>query len=296
MPDPRRPGKPRNAIKALDPIEHTLVASLPMPTLSVIVPVYNEEKQLAQVIHALMATPCPIDREWIFVDDSSKDGSLAILHELKAQYKYRVIEQKPNQGKGAAVIHGIREAAGDLILIQDADFEYDPLDIPSLLEPLLQGKADVVYGSRFKNSQQVHRTYHYFVNRLLTILSNLLSGIYLTDMETCYKVFRADLLKSMNLQSKRFGIEVELTAYLGKARTRIYELPISYFPRTRLQGKKINWKDGVAALGHLVRFNWLTSLEEAFQSLPPQYSPVATRQYTAPKTGAHATDSKKVGL
>ena len=253
-----------------------------MPKLSVIVPVYNEEKQLAQVIQTLMKTPCPIDREWIFVDDSSKDRSLQILKELAPQYGYRVIEQKPNQGKGAAVIRGIQESSGELILIQDADFEYDPQDIPSLLEPLLSGRADVVFGSRFKNSQQVHRTYHYFVNRLLTILSNLLSGIYLTDMETCYKVFRADLLKSMNLTSKRFGIEVELTAYLAKVRARIYELPISYFPRTRLQGKKINWKDGVAALGHLIRFNWMTKLEEAFSDLPERYSPTASEHYTAP--------------
>ena len=157
-------------------------------------------------------------------------------------------------------------------MIQDADFEYDPLDIPSLLEPLLQDKADVVYGSRFKkNAMQVHRTYHYFVNRFLTVMSNLLSGIYLTDMETCYKIFRADLLKPMKLKSFRFGIEVELTAYLAKVRARIYELPISYFPRTRLQGKKINWKDGIAALWHLIRFNLMTSVGEAFDHVPERY-------------------------
>jgi glycosyltransferase involved in cell wall biosynthesis len=247
--------------------------SLPAPkTLSLVVPVYNEERQLESVIHGLMASPCPIQREWIFVDDCSRDGSLAILKRLQSQYGYRLIEQKPNQGKGAAVIRGIQEAAGDLIMIQDADFEYDPGDVPALLEPLLQGKADVVYGSRFKKSaMQVHRTYHYFVNRFLTVVSNLLSGIYLTDMETCYKVFRADLLKSMQLKSLRFGIEVELTAYLAKARVRIYELPISYFPRTRLQGKKINWKDGVAALWHLVRFNLLVETDEAFKGLPERY-------------------------
>jgi glycosyltransferase involved in cell wall biosynthesis len=241
-------------------------------TLSLIVPVYNEEAQLKQVIERLMLTECPIEREWIFVDDCSKDQSLAILKSLMGEHGFRVIEQNPNQGKGAAVIRGIKEATGDFIIIQDADFEYDPSDIPSLVQPLLDNKADVVFGSRFKkNATQVHRTYHYFVNRFLTILSNLLSGIYLTDMETCYKVFRADLLKSMNLQSNRFGIEVELTAYLGKSRARIYELPISYFPRTKLQGKKINWKDGVAALGHLIRFNLLTSPEKAFRVLPERY-------------------------
>lgn len=244
-----------------------------MPKLSLIVPVYNEGPHLAQIIETLMKTPCPIEREWIFIDDCSKDKSLEILHQLAPRYGFRVIEQNPNQGKGAAVIRGFQEATGDFIIIQDADFEYDSNDIPSLIQPMLDGRADVVYGSRFKKSSfQVHRTYHYFVNRLLTTLSNLLSGIYLTDMETCYKLFRADLLKSMNLKSFRFGIEVELTAYVAKVRARVYEVPISYFPRTRLQGKKINWKDGFAALYHLIRFNWMTSFNEAFKpSLPAQY-------------------------
>jgi glycosyltransferase involved in cell wall biosynthesis len=244
-----------------------------MPKLSVIVPVYNEEAHLPAVIDMLMKSECPVDREWIFIDDCSRDKSLEVLKSLQPKYGYRIIEQNPNQGKGAAVIRGIKEATGELILIQDADFEYTPSDIPSLLEPLLQDKADVVFGSRFKKSHQVHRTYHYFVNRFLTFASNLLSGIYLSDMETCYKIVRADLFKSMKLTSKRFGIEVEITAYLAKARARIYELPIAYFPRTKLQGKKINWKDGVAALWHLVRFNWLVDLDQAFDDLPRRYHP-----------------------
>lgn len=242
--------------------------------VSLIVPVYNEEHYLPKVIPHLLGTQLPIPAEWIFIDDKSKDNSLSILKDFSAKYNFRVIEQPYNQGKGAAVIRGFQEATGEIILIQDADFEYDPSEIPMLLKPILENKADVVYGSRFKkNAPQVRRTYHYFVNRFLTLLSNLFSGIYLTDMETCYKVFRADLLKSMNLKSFRFGIEVELTAYLGKCRARIYELPISYFPRTQLQGKKINWKDGVAALFHLVRFNFFTPFNEAFTALPERYLP-----------------------
>jgi glycosyltransferase involved in cell wall biosynthesis len=242
--------------------------------ISIVVPVYNEERHLERVIGVLLASPCQIEREWIFVDDCSRDGSLAILRKLAARHSFRLIEQATNQGKGAALARGIAEATGELIMVQDADFEYDPRDVPALIQPLIDDQADVVYGSRFKKSgTQVHRTYHYFVNRLLTTLSNLLSGIYLTDMETCYKVFRADLLKSMRLRSKRFGFEVEVTAYVAKIRARIHELPISYFPRTRLQGKKISWKDGLAALAHLVTFNWLTSDAEAFTRIPARYLP-----------------------
>lgn len=243
-----------------------------LPKLSIVVPVYNESRHLERVIEKLMKSPCPIEREWIFVDDASTDGSLEVLKKLAPQHGYRVIEQKPNQGKGSAVIRGFKEATGNLIMIQDADFEYDPDDVPSLLMPLLEDRADVVYGSRFKKSAtQVHRTYHYFVNRLLTVISNLLSGVYLTDMETCYKIFRSDLIHAMQLRSKRFGIEVELTAYIAKVRVRIFELPIAYFPRTRLQGKKINWKDGVAALIHLVRFNCFTPVTRAYSNIPERY-------------------------
>lgn len=240
--------------------------------LSVIVPVYNEGNHLHQAIQLLMECPCPIPREFIFVDDCSTDNSREILSEMQKKYQFRLIEQSSNSGKGAAILRGLKEAQGDFIMIQDADFEYTPYDVPRLLEPLLSGDADVVYGSRFKKSAyQVHRTYHYFVNRFLTFLSNLFSGLYLTDMETCYKILKADLFKSMNFQSRRFGIEVEITAYIAKTEVRIYELPIRYFPRTRLQGKKINWKDGVAALRHLIYFNFFVKPEEAFHNLPEIY-------------------------
>src|SRR5262249_42012694 len=150
---------------------------------------------LEKVIERLMASHCPIEREWIIIDDGSTDDSLAILKRLQPKYAYRILEQKPGQGKGAAVMRGIAEATGDILIIQDADFEYDPNEIPSVIQAILEDKADVVYGSRFKkNAPQVRRTYHYFANRLLTFLSNIFSGIYLTDMETCYKAFRMDLI------------------------------------------------------------------------------------------------------
>ncbi len=177
-------------------------------------------------------------------------------------------------GKGIAIAEGISRATGDFVIVQDADLEYDPADIARLLEPLLQDRADVVYGSRFRSDGiQVHRTFHYLINRVLTALSNLASGIYLTDMETCYKLFRADLVQSMDLRSERFGVEVELTANIAKVRARIVELPISYFPRTRLAGKKINWRDGVAALWHLVHYNLLTPIDRAYRDLPERYRP-----------------------
>jgi len=241
--------------------------------LSLVVPVYNEAHHLEKVIAHLFSIPLPLESEWIFIDDKSSDRSLEILNKLSSQYHFKVLAQETNQGKGAAVIRGIQMATGELIMIQDADFEYHPKDIPALIQPLIDNDADVVFGSRFKkNAVQVHRTYHYFVNRFLTLMSNLFSGLYLTDMETCYKVFRSEILQSMNLTSKRFGIEVELTAYLGKIKARIFELPINYFPRTVLQGKKINWKDGVAALKHLIYFNFFVDQKKAFKAtLPTRY-------------------------
>jgi glycosyltransferase involved in cell wall biosynthesis len=250
-----------------------------MPRLSLIIPVHNEAEHLPSVLPRIRDAACPIEREWIIVDDRSTDDSTRIIREWIAEHGHeeagmRLIVRPRDAagGKGIAITEGIAEATGDFIIVQDADMEYDPADIPRLLEPLLKDDADVVYGSRFRREgTQVHRTFHYLINRVLTALSNLASGIYLSDMETCYKVFRADLLQSMDLRSQRFGIEIELTANIAKVRARVVELPISYFPRTRMAGKKINWRDGVAALWHMVHYNQLTSAEKAFKELPDRY-------------------------
>ena len=245
-----------------------------MAKLSVIVPVFNEGPRLRPFVEKLISSPCPIEREFIFIDDGSRDDTRSCLTQLSEEFPLQVIKQEKNQGKGTAIRRGILETSGDFIMIHDADFEYNPNDVPALLKPLLDDEADIVYGSRFQqNSPQVHRTYHYLVNRFLTALSNLFSGIYLTDMETCYKLFRADLIRSMNLTSRRFEIEVELTAYSAKTSARIYELPISYRPRTRLEGKKIGWRDGLYALYHLVRFNLFRSFDQSFNELPEKYHP-----------------------
>jgi glycosyltransferase involved in cell wall biosynthesis len=247
--------------------------------LSLIIPIHDEAGQLPAVLDRLVRAPCPVRRELVFVDDRSTDDSAAIVERFIAGHDdpeptMRLLRRACNRGKGAAVRDGIAAATGEWILVQDADFEYDPADIPSLLQPLLDDRADVVYGSRFRREgMQVHRTFHFLVNRILTALSNVASGIYLSDMETCYKLFRADLLQAMALRSDRFGFEVEVTAYIAKARVRIFELPISYQPRTRLAGKKISWSDGLAALVHLVRFNLLTDLDKAYRDLPLRYRP-----------------------
>ncbi len=250
-----------------------------MTHLTLIIPVHNEVAHLPTVLARIREAACPVPREWIIVDDRSTDGSAELLDAWvrehggeEAGMRLLVRPRHLAGGKGAAVAEGIAQATGEYLVVQDADLEYDPGDIPALLAPLLEGRADVVYGSRFRREgTQVHRTSHYLVNRGLTALSNLLSGIYLTDMETCYKVFRTDLVQAMDLRSPRFGVEVELTANVAKVRARVLELPISYFPRTQLAGKKIDWRDGVAALWHLVHYNLLTPLDRAYTDLPDRY-------------------------
>ena len=224
-------------------------------TLSTIIPVYNEAESLEASIERLHSVPLRL--EIVAVNDGSTDESGKILDRLLAAGRvHKVIHQPRNLGKGTAVRAGIEAATGDVIVIQDADLEYDPSEFPVLLDPIRTGKADAVYGSRFHGGpRRVLFFWHSVGNRLLTLMSNMLTDMNLTDMETCYKMVRADLLKSLPLVSKRFGIEVELTARLGKAGARIWEVPISYSGRTYAEGKKIDWRDGIAALWHVIRFN-----------------------------------------
>lgn len=199
-----------------------------------------------------------ITREVVVVDDCSRDETPTIARRLAAEGKIRLITHEINQGKGAALQTGFREARGEVILIQDADLEYDPEEYPKLLKPILDGKADVVYGSRFMGGQP-HRVlyfWHYLGNRLLTLFSNMMTNLNLTDMETCYKVFRADLLKAVSLKEKRFGFEPEITAKIARQECRIYEVGISYTGRTYKEGKKINWKDGVRALWCILKYRF----------------------------------------
>ncbi len=226
--------------------------------LTAIVPVYNERDTVETVVNRLQEVPLRI--EIVVVNDGSTDGTKEILERLGREGQVqKVLHQPKNLGKGAAVRAGIAAATGHVIVSQDADLEYDPAELPTLLDPIRLGKADAVYGSRFQSGpRRVLFFWHAVGNRLLTLLSNMLTGLNLSDMETCYKMVRADLLKSLHLTSNRFGIEVELTARLAKTDARIWELPISYSGRTYAEGKKIDWRDGLAALWHVIRFNLLT--------------------------------------
>jgi glycosyltransferase involved in cell wall biosynthesis len=232
--------------------------------LSVLVPVYNEERTLEEVVRRVCAVQLP--KEIILVDDGSKDRSREILTQLKEQNErandslnqIKVFFQPENQGKGAAIKTAISHATGDVVIVQDADLEYDPKDYPSLLEPIQDGSADVVYGTRFAGGG-AHRVlffWHSLGNRTLTLLSNMLTNLNLSDMEVGYKVFRADALKGIELKSNRFGFEPEITIKLAKKRCRFYEVPISYHGRTYEEGKKITWKDGIAALYYMIRFRF----------------------------------------
>ncbi len=231
--------------------------------LSVVIPIYNERATLRTIVSHVFAVPLNI--ELVCVDDGSTDGSQDILAQLAAQHpQMRVILQPHNMGKGAALRRGIQEASGSYVVIQDADLEYDPNEYSILLEPLLQGKADVVYGSRFMGGRP-HRVlyfWHSVGNWLLTLFSNCLTNLNLTDMETCYKIFRREIIQSIPLEENRFGFEPEVTVKIAKLRLRVYEVGISYSGRTYEEGKKIGWKDGFRAIWCLFKYS--------LKSLPAQ--------------------------
>ena len=242
------------------------------PKLSVVIPVYNEKATIEEILRRVQETE--MRKEIILVDDCSKDGTRQILEnmaklgaagerEAAAQdggepvllQGVRILFQEQNQGKGAALRKGFAEAAGDIVIVQDADLEYDPRDYDKLLEPILDGRADVVFGSRFLGGpQRVHYFWHYVANKVLTLLSDIFTNLKLTDIETCYKVFRREVLQGIQIKSNRFGFEPEITAKVAKGNWRVYEVPISYAGRTYEEGKKITWKDGVQALWCIVRF------------------------------------------
>jgi glycosyltransferase involved in cell wall biosynthesis len=228
--------------------------------VSLVIPVYNEIRTLEELLRRVVAVDFP--KELVLVDDCSKDGSRDVLERLGREgisalagakpqntNTFKVLLQEKNQGKGAALRRGFAEASGEVIIVQDADLEYDPKDIPRVLQPIFDGEADVVFGSRFIGSpRRVLYYWHSVINNVLTTLSNMTSGLNLTDMETCYKAFRADVLRSITVEEDRFGIEPEITAKVARGHWRVFEVPISYHGRTYEEGKKIGWKDGFRAL------------------------------------------------
>ena len=234
--------------------------SVAVPMLSVVIPCYNEIATIEDIVRAVAQSPYP-NKQIIVVDDHSKDGTREKLknHIEHLPFVAKVLYHEINMGKGAALRTGFAAATGDIVIVQDADLEYDPVQYPQIVEPILQGKADVVFGSRFMGGQP-HRVvyfWHRVGNGLLTLLSNMFTNLNLTDMETCYKAFRREVIQRIQIEENRFGFEPEITAKVAKLRCRIYEVGISYYGRTYEEGKKIGWKDGVRALVCIVKYNLL---------------------------------------
>jgi len=224
------------------------------PLVSVVMPAYNEQATIEEIVGRVLAVPLRI--ELIVVDDGSKDRTRELLTALQRRHGFKLVFQERNQGKGAAIRRGFEEVSGQIVVIQDADLEYSPEEYPELIELICQGRADVVYGSRFLGRHRVFLFTHYLGNRLLTLLTNVLYNTMLSDMETCYKVMRVEVLRSMTLRSNSFGIEPELTAKIFKRGYRVYEVPITYDGRGYDEGKKITWRDGFTALWVLLKFRF----------------------------------------
>ena len=228
--------------------------------LSIVIPVYNERETIEKVIDVVSGVNIGMEKEIIIVDDCSRDGTCAVLRQLhEKRPELKVFYHEHNRGKGAALRTGFAEATGDVVIIQDADLEYDPSEYPQLLAPIVNSHADVVYGSRFLGAK-AHRVlffWHCVGNRFLTLVSDMLTNLNISDMEVCYKVFRKEVLHGIHLQEDRFGFEVEITAKIARGNWRIYEVPISYYGRTYAEGKKINWRDGIRALWCILKYRFV---------------------------------------